>query len=57
MSLILSSIDGGVNEQNSIMNGVHVDVWTAERAIITGNAQMLNKLPGNLIFAHHNLLL
>ena len=33
MSFIVSSIVGGVNEQNSILSTVCVDDWTAESAI------------------------
>ena len=38
MSFIVSSIVGGVNEQNSILNTVCADDWTAESAIKASNA-------------------
>ena len=37
MSLIISSIVGGVNEQNNIVNSVREDNLTAERTIIASN--------------------
>ena len=37
MSLILLCIVGDVSEQNSMMNSVQADDWTAERAIIASN--------------------
>ena len=37
MSLIVSSIVGGINEQNSIVKNVCVDDWTAELAIIVSD--------------------
>ena len=37
MSIIVSSIVEGVNRQNSIVNNVCVDGWTAEWAIIASN--------------------
>ena len=37
MNSILSSIVGGVNEQNNIVNSVRAADWTAERAIIVSN--------------------
>ena len=47
MSSIVSSIVGGVNEQNSIVNTVCVDNWTAELSTIASNvtdAQSINSL-------------
>ena len=37
MNLILSSIVGGVNEQNSIVNSVRAADWTAKWVIFAGN--------------------
>ena len=37
MSLIASSIVGGVYEQKSIVNGVRADDWTAKLVIIASN--------------------
>ena len=37
MSLIVSSIVGGVNEQNSIVNTMCVDNWTAKLSAIASN--------------------
>ena len=37
MCFIVSGIVGGVDEQNSILNNVCADDWTAERAIIASN--------------------
>ena len=37
MNLIVSSIVGGVNEHNSIVNSVGVDDLTADRAIIASD--------------------
>ena len=34
MSLVLSSIVGGVNEQDSIMKSICADNWTTEQTII-----------------------
>ena len=38
MRWLVLCIVGGVNEQNSIVKNVHVDDWTAERAIIASSA-------------------
>ena len=35
MSFFVSSIVGGVNEQDSIVKNVHADDWIAELEIIT----------------------
>ena len=37
MSLIVSSIVGGINEQNSIVKNVCADDWTAKCAIIASD--------------------
>ena len=37
MCFIVPSIVGGVYEQNSIVNSVHVDDWTVEWAIIASS--------------------
>ena len=37
MNLIVSSIVGGVNEHNSIVNSVGVDDWTTEGETIASN--------------------
>ena len=37
MSFMVSNIVGGVNEQNSIVNNVGTDDFTAEKAIVDSN--------------------
>ena len=44
MSLILSSIVGGVNEKNGIVNSVQANDWTAKRAIIASNEKTVKFL-------------
>ena len=41
MSLIVSSVVGGVNEQNSIVNKFP---WTAERAIIASTSALFKSI-------------
>ena len=52
MRLIVSSIVGGVYEQNSIVKKICADDWTAERAIIASNVLLTISAPAGGVSLH-----
>ena len=52
MRLIVSSIVGGVYEQNSIVKKICADDWTAERAIIASNVLLIISAPAGGVSLH-----
>ena len=52
MRLIVSSIVGGVYEQNSTVKKICADDWTAERTIIASNVLLIISAPAGGVSLH-----